>query len=68
MPPIWSKGKCYIVSIDQLISWHRLKKDHKNVSMLSRDTKSGELLVLADGVELKMANSRRVTTVSSKRN
>jgi alkylated DNA nucleotide flippase Atl1 len=55
------------VSIDQLISWHRLKKDHKSVSVLSQDSKSDELLVLADGVELKIASSRRVTAASSKR-
>lgn len=67
MPPIWSKGKCYIVSIDQLISWHRLEKAHKSVSVLSQDSKSDELLVLADGVELKIASSRRVTAASSKR-
>jgi hypothetical protein len=67
MPPIWSNGKCYIVLIDQLISWHRLKKANKRVDVLSQDSETDELLVLADGAELKIASSRRVAIVSSKR-
>lgn len=64
MPPIWSKGKCYIVSIDQLTSWHKLKKDDGGVAVLSQDGTTGELHVLADRGELTIVNAGRVDTVS----
>lgn len=65
MPPIWSKGKCYIVSTDQLLSWHRLGNSNNEVCVLSQDRGKDELRVLADQVEVTIVNSGRVETVAA---
>jgi hypothetical protein len=63
MPPVWSGRKCFIVSIDQLVAWHKLKKSSGEIVVLSQDPKTRGLRVLADQVEVVVLNSGRVDSL-----